>query len=520
MDNKIAKSGIVLLIVTLVSKVAAFLVTIVFSFYFGSDSATDAYYAAGTVPNLINNSLTICALTLFIPIYEKCKRESGGSKTDGFVSNVLNLFVVFNFSLSMLVCIAAPGLAKLVAPGFSAEGLVHTTRMIRFLSLSFPFTVAVYVLNNLLNANHWYILPAVLTVVNHVIVIILNILLAPKFGIYSYPFICIVAWLVQLIIIYWQSRNKLFRHRMTIDFQDRYLRTMLFQSIPVMVATAADQINLAADNIIASDLPSGSLSCLGYAHRTFSSVNGVVSSSLLTIYYPIISRQYAEHDTSGLNMSLHRYLEVMLLMSLPISLILIGNSDNLMSFLFGRGAMSNEAITTISALFIAYMTGLLFISAKDFITRLFYVIGETGLPTMINLVCVVTNIILSIILKKWWGVVGIAVATTISTAVFCGVEAIALLHRSGGVMSLVHRKIIQMKGVLQILFACSLAMISMLQVQKMWTTGSSLSDMVLYSTTFVLVAISVLVLGKNEYSMWCFSKIRKRKRAKGESDDN
>ena len=77
-----------------------------------------------------------------------------------------------------------------------------------------------------------------------------------------------------------------------------------------------------------------------------------------------------------------------------------------------------------------------------------------------------------------------------------------------------------MKGVLHILFSCALAMISMLQVQKMWTTGSSLSDMALYSTTFVLVAISVLVLGKNEYAMWCFSKIRKRKSTKGELGDN
>lgn len=375
MNNKLAKASLVLFLVTILSKVAAFFVTLVFSYYFGTDSVTDAYYAAGTIPNLVNNSLTICALTLFIPVYAKCKSEAGKERADEFTSNILNAFVLFNLVLFITVCIASPILAKLVAPGFSSEKLVHTERMICLLSMSFPFTVAVYTLTNLSNVNQNYIFPSFLTFLNHILVIIFTIFMAPGFGLYSFPVVCTSVWALQFLALYFVLNGRLFFHKFIINIRDGYFRYMLKQSLPVMLTTASDQINLAADNIISSDLPGGSLSCLGYAHRIFNSINGVVASTLLTIYYPIISKQYADKDRKNLNISLRRYFEIMLLLTLPVSLFLMGTATDVMSLLFDRGAMKEDDIVKISFLFIFYVSGLLFMSMKEFVTRLFYIIG-------------------------------------------------------------------------------------------------------------------------------------------------
>lgn len=499
MNSKMAKTSFILFIITIVSKVVAFFVTIVFSYYFGTNAITDAYYAAGTIPNLVNNSLTICALTLFIPIYTKCRSEAGNHRAEEFASNVFNAFVIFNIALFVAVSLAAPVLARITAPGFSEEGLMHTERMIRLLSMSFPFTVAAYTLNNLYNGNQKYVLPAVLTLLNHIFVIIFNIILAPAFGIYSYPFICTGAWVVQLIILYFCAKGRLFYHKLTINIKDKYFTYMLKQSVPVMVTTAADQINLAADNIISSDLPGGSLSCLGYAHRIFYSINGIVTSTLLTIYYPIISRQYAEKETKGLNRSLRVYFEIMLLLTLPVTFLLVGNSEYIIRLLFGRGAMREEDVFKISILFIIYVCGLIFISIKEFVTRLFYIIGDTRQPTIINILCVGMNICLSVALKQFWGIYGIAIATTISIAVFSGVECLFLIKKVGGINALKRHEIVDIKGVMQIVIACTMAMIVMIFIQKFFGFRNILIYILLSGGVYVIVLFLVLYVFKNKY---------------------
>ena len=501
MHHKLARASLLLFIITIISKVAAFLVTIVFSYYFGTDAVTDAYYAAGTIPNLVNNSLTICALTLFIPVYTKCKSEVGNQKADEFTSNVLNAFVIFNIALFAAVCIASPILARLVAPGFAEEGLVHTRRMICLLSMSFPFTVAAYALNNLCNANQRYVLPAILTLFNHIFIIVFNIVLAPVFGIYSYPFICTGAWIVQLAILYFWSRGRLFKHRLVINLKDSYFKYMLKQSIPVMVTTAADQINLAADNIISSDLPGGSLSCLGYAHRIFNSINGIVTSTLLTIYYPIISRQYAEKDAKGLNSSLRRYFEIMLFLTLPVSMLLIGNSDGVIKILFNRGAMKADDISKISILFMVYVAGLLFMSLKEFATRLFYIIGDTKQPTIINSICVAMNICLSLTLKQFWEIYGIAIATTVSTAVCALIECAFLVKRAGGIEAIKRHEIFNKKGMIQIIVSCVAAMAVMIFIQGIMPVQSNILRIMISGVVYVVVAFSALALLKNEYAI-------------------
>lgn len=510
MNNKLAKASILLFAITIVSKVAAFLVTIVFSYYFGTDAVTDAYYAAGTIPNLVNNSLTICALTLFIPVYTKCRSEAGDQKADEFTSNVLNAFVIFNIALFVAVCIASPILARLVAPGFAEEGLVHTRRMICLLSMSFPFTVAAYALNNLCNANQRYVLPAVLTLFNHIFIIVFNIVLAPAFGIYSYPFICTAAWVVQLAILYFRTRGRLFKHRLVINLKDSYFKYMLKQSIPVMVTTAADQINLAADNIISSDLPGGSLSCLGYAHRIFNSINGIVTSTLLTIYYPIISRQYAEKDTKGLNGSLRRYFEIMLFLTLPVSMLLIGNSYGVIKILFNRGAMKADDISKISILFMVYVAGLLFMSLKEFATRLFYIIGDTKQPTIINSLCVVMNICLSLTFKQFWEIYGIAIATTVSTAICAVIECAFLVKRAGGIEAIKRHEILNRKGITQIIIACVAAMAVMLIVQAVMPIQNNIIRILISGFVYVIVAFGALVLFKNEYANMILNRLHLR----------
>ena len=499
MTMKIAKISFVLFTITIISKALSFFMTMVFSYYFGADMLTDAYYAANTVPNLINTSLLISALTLFIPVYTKCQIEEGIQRANEFTSNILNMFVIFNIVLVVAVCLSASILSKLVAPGFSNDKLLYTKRFIILLSMSFPFTVAIYVLNNLCNANHNYIFPASLTLLNHCFVLVLTIFLAPIFGLYSYPLIATGGWIIQLLFLYFWSRKRLFQYKFFINLHDKYLSYMLKLSIPVMITTATDQINLAADNIISSDLSGGAISCLGYAHRIFYSINGILSSSLLTVYYPIIAKQYTERNREAMDMSIKRYFEIMLLFALPITSLLLINSDDIIKLLFNRGAMKLEDISCISALFMIYVSGLFFINLKEFVTRSFYIIGDTKLPTIINILCVAVNICLSITLKQQCGIYGIAIATTFSTAIFALLECAFLVKKTGGCNALKVHKVLDIKVILQIVLSCLLAGVMALIVRQVNPIVNAIFTLLLSGIVYTISVIICLYIFKNEY---------------------
>ena len=507
---KLAKTGIVLMLVTIISKVAAFLVTIVFSYFFGTDAVTDAYYAAGAIPNLVNNSLTVCVLTLFVPVYAKCLTEEGKDAADDFSSNILNSFVIFNVILFFVICAISPILAKLVAPGFDEVGLEHTRNMICLLSMSFPFTIAANAFINLYNANQKYILPSISTLLNHILIICGTIVIAPHFGIYSYPFICTGAWIIQLLLLALRANNKLYRFKFIIKPKNKYFRYMLIQSVPVMIATAADQINLAADNIISSDLPTGSLSCIGYAHRIFNSINGLVTATLLTIYYQIIYKQYAERNIEQVDTSIRKYIDMMLILTIPLMGLLIVNSDDIMDILFNRGAMDTSSIGKISVLFIIYVSGLLFIATKEFATRLFYIIGNTKTPTTINVFCVIINVCLSLTLKQSLEIYGIALATTIATGICAFIECLSLIHKAGGKQAFRKHRIINKRNVIEIVVGCVLATGVAYMLKLFLSNSPSLLSIISSGVMYCIVFAFIMIVTKNEYAIKILSHVLRK----------
>lgn len=513
-DIRVAKTGLALLIITVISKAAAFLVTIVFSHFFGTDAITDAYYAAGAIPNLVNNSLSVCVLTLFIPVYTKCLSEKGKMVANTFFSNILNSFVLLNLVLFGLICFTSPILARLVAPGFDEKGLYHTQWMICLMSMSFPITIAANAFCNLHNANQKFILPSTLTLINHLIIIVATIIVAPRLGIYSYPFICTVAWGIQLVVLILNANGNLYKYKLYINPKDEYFRYMIVQSIPVMIATAADQINLTADNIISSDLQSGSLSCIGYAHKLFNSINGLITATLLTLYYPIISKQYAEGEYDKVSSSIRRYFDMMLFLSLPLIGVLIICSEEIIDLLLNHGVMDENSIGTITLLFIVYVSGLLFIAMKEFATRLYYVIGNTRKPTVINAICVCINIVLSLVLKRYIGIIGIALATTIATGLCALIECVDLTLRVKKNSAFSKYSYIDWRHVIEIAVACMVSSVLSVMVKIVMFQCNSILVIIICGCVYLLSLSTILLIIKNDYAMSVITHLYKQINAK------
>src|SRR5436853_7171483 len=107
---------------TLLSRILGFVRDTVVARAFGAGVATDAFFVAFKIPNLLRRLFAEGAFAqAFVPILAEYKNQRGDSETRLLVDHVSALLALSLFVVSAIGVVAAPALIYLTAPGFSAE---------------------------------------------------------------------------------------------------------------------------------------------------------------------------------------------------------------------------------------------------------------------------------------------------------------------------------------------------------------------------------------------------------------
>jgi len=93
-------------------------------------------------------------------------------------------------------------------------------------------------------------------------------------------------------------------------------------------------------------------------------------------------------------------------------------AEPIVKLLFGRGAFDTQAISMTSYALFFYSIGMVGFGLMEVLSRAFYAMQDTKTPMINAAIAMVMNIILNIILSKFLGIGGLALATSIS-AIFC-----------------------------------------------------------------------------------------------------
>jgi putative peptidoglycan lipid II flippase len=90
-------------------------------------------------------------------------------------------------------------------------------------------------------------------------------------------------------------------------------------------------------------------------------------------------------------------------------------AEPIVKMLFGRGAFDSAAAGLTSSALFFYSIGIVGMGVRDILARIFFSLHDTRTP-MINAAFALTvNIVLNIILSKYMGIGGLALASSISS---------------------------------------------------------------------------------------------------------
>lgn len=414
---------------TLLSRILGFVRDFVIARAFGAGLATDAFFVAFKLPNLLRRMFAEGAFSqAFVPILGEYKNKRNIDDTRTLVDHVASLLSMLLFAITALGIATAPLLVWLSAPGFSADAgkfeLTVTLTRICFPYIFFMSLVALA--GGLLNSWSRFALPAFTPVLLNLSFIAMALFAAPYFD----PPVLALAWavfiggLLQLAIQIPALRKIAMLPRPTLNWRaawaDPGVRRIATLMGPALIGVSVSQVSLLINTIFASFLKTGSVSWLYYADRLMEFPSGMLGAALGTILLPSLSRCHASGNDAEYARLLDWGLRLTLLLAAPAAVGLAILAVPLIATLFFHGAFSAEDVFRTREALVAYTVGLTGLILVKVLAPGFYAQQNVKTPVRIALISLAATQIMNIAFIGWIGHAGLALSIGLAACLNAG----------------------------------------------------------------------------------------------------
>lgn len=411
------RTALILMIIALLSKFFGFFRDIILSYFYGASSISDAFLISQIIPWVIFGFIGVGITTGYIPMYSKIEKKYGTDEANKFTNNLVNMLMLICTVLVVLGLIFTEQIVKAFAWGMENNSLAVNLTKVSLIGVY--FTGLIFIFKGFLELKGDYAIPALIGFPMNLI-IILSIYISTKTDTIVLAFGIIIATASQLLFLLPFTYKRGFRYRLILNFKDKHIKNMALIAIPAILGVSVNQINMLIDRTLASQVATGGISALNYANRLNQFTEGIVVISVVTALYPMISKMAADDNVTGLKNSIVEALSAIFLIVTPATIGSILFAEELVTLLFGRGAFDSNAVTMTTSAFLFYSIGMIGIGSREVLSRAFYSLQDTKTPVVNAAIAMILNIILNFILSKFYGIGGLALATSIS-AIFCSI---------------------------------------------------------------------------------------------------
>ena len=115
------KTALLVMIITIVSKILGFGREIVLSYVYGASAITDAYLVSQTIPAVIFGFVSAGVATSFIPLYSRIFNEQGQLEANRYTNNLSNALLLLSSIMVSIVFLFTQPIVKIFASGFSTR---------------------------------------------------------------------------------------------------------------------------------------------------------------------------------------------------------------------------------------------------------------------------------------------------------------------------------------------------------------------------------------------------------------
>lgn len=414
--NSIFESAFLVTAMMLFFKLIGFIKQAVIAYYFGATTETDVYFIAWGFVTGIGEAIIKAMSVSLVAVYTTVNIQKGEEKAKELLSAILQIM----FPMFLILALAFFGLANvwssILAPSYSAEQALLLSHYIRVLAPILLFCMLELVFGAVLDSHKSFFIPRLQSLIYSLSVILACVLLSGKFGVSA---LIIGQYISDIIVIsVLIIATKKYVAFTVVRLKDvPELKEIVQTSLPLFIGNSALQINQIVDKSIASGLGSGAVSALSYCHTLEQFVTNIMIVNIGNVLFANFAGMVAEKNFQDVHTTLRKAINILVCVLIPITCVTIIEAEDIVSIVYLRGNFNRDALLLTATALIGYAISFTAVAVRDLSIKSLYAFKDTRKPVISSLISIGINIVFSLILSRYIGILGIALATSVSAVV-------------------------------------------------------------------------------------------------------
>lgn len=398
------KNYLLVLVLTLVGHSLGFGREVALAFMYGASGFVDAFLV-GLIPVTLAASILGSAYANSSIVHIKSIKNVEVIKT------ALLAVLLISGLFAILLFIFANNITNFLAPGLNDGSKLVAKTIIEYSAFAISFVALSAISKGLLHLQEKFTRASISELFPNIGVILGLTIFWYYWGLEGLGFGVLIGYFCQLLmtlnIQFLNFNRSTFKKLFSAEQLLIYKATLL-----AAISYSVVYVDLLIDRYFASSLYEGAISSMNYAHKIMVLPLYTVIFAITTVIFPkLIALEGNEEQFNNLKKKL--YL-VVCFISVLLILIMFFGAEIIISLVFGYGEFSSEDVEGTANILRAYSIGLIGHAIVIVASKVRYARKDFTTPLIAGLIAAISNLFLSYILVDIYGVIGLAIATTIS----------------------------------------------------------------------------------------------------------
>ncbi len=429
--KKIARSTFAIVFFALIGKILGLYREIKIASIFGSGIEKDAFTLSQSATAIISALITAAIATTFIPGLQRMEMELGEGHKLKYTNNMLSTVTIISGLVTLIGIVFAKYVSMLTAFLAPEETFNLTVILTRVGMPVMIFSAIVGVFTGFLQYQGRFAAAGAIAIPLNIVYIVYLEIFANHKGVIGLTVAGVLGILAQIIFLLPDAIKEGYRPQLVVNFRDKYVKEALILSIPVLISTSINDLNVIVNRTIAGGLGKGAPSNLDYANKLNLMILGIFITAITAIIFPILSREFGSGNMIHGKRVMNAGIKTVLFITVPATVGLIILARPFVDIVYLRGRFTLEDAREVTSTLRCYTIALISISVSNVLNRVYYSLHDTKTPFVIGAINVVVNVLLNLLVAHKFGIQGLASSVSIATTIAVFISFVLLKKKIG-----------------------------------------------------------------------------------------
>ena len=372
----------------------------------GVGVATDALFVSAIVPQVILAVVGGGLTSVLTPLFATAESDRFRIQAWTYAQGIGLAALALNGALFL----AAPWWVALVVPGFDHAARLLTVDLVRAQLAGALATMVLMVAWSADYARRRFVWVEASGVVAAAAGLAMAAALLPEYGVHAVAWAMSLRAVLQLVLLMpaWGRYAR-------PDWRAAGGPTALARLLPLVGGATYYKLDPVVERVLASFAPAGQLSLLHLGQQASAAGNQILTKALVNPIMPALAELAAARLWPDFTRLTRRRLAAVLAVTLGAWVAMALAGRPVLALVLGRWlgpaevALLHQVLVALGGVWVGGAAG-------QVLTVGFFALGDTRTPTTVGVVGFTLGIPLKVLCYWWWGVVGLAVATSAYTA--------------------------------------------------------------------------------------------------------